>query len=102
MPWDARAGKDSAESCAQVNNQNVFGTLMNIADNPNRVSIAQIWRQNDVIGRVPIIVTGGSRLRPPLFMHALPVLQRSALRSCVRASSLHCLHACFLFCAVAP
>ena len=43
---------------AQVNNQNVFGTLMNIADNPNRVSIAQIWRENDVIGRVPIIVTG--------------------------------------------
>ena len=45
---------------AQVNNQNVFGTLMNIADNPNRVSIAQVWRENDVIGRVPIIVTGKS------------------------------------------
>ena len=41
---------------------------MNIADNPNRVSIAQLWRENDTIGRVPIIVTGNdfSTLFAPL------------------------------------
>lgn len=38
--------------------QMVVGTLMNICDSPTRVSIAQGWRENDVIQRIPIIVTG--------------------------------------------
>jgi hypothetical protein len=42
-----------------VNNQIVIGTLMNICDDPNRVSIGAGWRENDTIRRVPIIVTGG-------------------------------------------
>lgn len=37
----------------------VVGTLMNICDNPTRVSVGQGWMENDVIRRVPIIVTGG-------------------------------------------
>lgn len=41
-----------------VNNQIVIGTLMNICDDPNRVSIGAGWRENDTINRVPIIVTG--------------------------------------------
>ncbi|KAK4436734.1 Ribulose bisphosphate carboxylase/oxygenase activase, chloroplastic [Sesamum alatum] len=41
-----------------VNNQIVVGTLMNIADNPTRVSIGQVWRETDITNRVPIIVTG--------------------------------------------
>lgn len=41
-----------------VNNQIVVGSLMNLADNPNRVSIGQDWRESDVTSRVPIIVTG--------------------------------------------
>ncbi|XP_050235257.1 ribulose bisphosphate carboxylase/oxygenase activase, chloroplastic [Mercurialis annua] len=41
-----------------VNNQIVVGTLMNLADNPTRVSVGQDWRQSDVINRIPIIVTG--------------------------------------------
>uniref|UniRef100_A0A2P2KW00 Ribulose bisphosphate carboxylase/oxygenase activase, chloroplastic n=1 Tax=Rhizophora mucronata TaxID=61149 RepID=A0A2P2KW00_RHIMU len=41
-----------------VNNQIVVGTLMNLADNPTRVSIGQKWRESDVSNRVPIIVTG--------------------------------------------
>lgn len=41
-----------------VNNQIVVGTLMNICDDPNRVSIYQVWRDSDLIERVPIIVTG--------------------------------------------
>lgn len=42
-----------------VNNQIVIGTLMNICDDPNRVSVGAGWRENDTIRRVPIIVTGG-------------------------------------------
>ncbi len=42
----------------QVNNQIVIGTLMNIADDPNHVSVGQDWREGDYIGRVPIVVTG--------------------------------------------
>ena len=42
----------------QVNNQMVVGTLMNICDHPNQVSIGQEWRPDERIGRVPIIVTG--------------------------------------------
>lgn len=41
-----------------VNNQIVVGTLMNLCDDPNRVSIYQVWRDSDFIQRVPIIVTG--------------------------------------------
>lgn len=41
-----------------VNNQIVVGTLMNLSDNPTRVSIGQEWRESDVTSRIPIIVTG--------------------------------------------
>ncbi|XP_059639193.1 ribulose bisphosphate carboxylase/oxygenase activase 1, chloroplastic isoform X2 [Cornus florida] len=41
-----------------VNNQIVVGTLMNLSDNPTRVSIGQEWREKDVMNRIPIIVTG--------------------------------------------
>ena len=41
-----------------VNNQIVVGTLMNLCDDPNRVSVYQVWRDSDFIQRVPIIVTG--------------------------------------------
>ena len=46
--------------------QIVVATLMNICDNPTRVSIAQGWRENDVIQRVPIIVTGEKVILPIL------------------------------------
>lgn len=51
-----------------VNNQIVVGTLMNLCDNPTRVSIGQKWRESDVTHRVPIIVTGNdfSTLYAPL------------------------------------
>ncbi|KAG1364467.1 putative Ribulose bisphosphate carboxylase/oxygenase activase, chloroplastic [Cocos nucifera] len=51
-----------------VNNQIVVGTLMNLSDNPTRVSIGQKWRESDVTHRVPIIVTGNdfSTLYAPL------------------------------------
>ncbi|KNA06916.1 hypothetical protein SOVF_176660 [Spinacia oleracea] len=41
-----------------VNNQIVSGTLMNLADNPTRVSTGQKWRETDITNRIPIIVTG--------------------------------------------
>ncbi|KAI5414279.1 hypothetical protein KIW84_058421 [Lathyrus oleraceus] len=41
-----------------VNNQIVVGTLMNLCDNPKRVSVGQDWRESDVTNRIPIIVTG--------------------------------------------
>ncbi|KAK4839755.1 hypothetical protein QYF36_024703 [Acer negundo] len=41
-----------------VNNQIVVGTLMNLSDNPTRVSIGQDWRESDVTNRIPIIFTG--------------------------------------------
>ncbi|KAF6173711.1 hypothetical protein GIB67_002335 [Kingdonia uniflora] len=31
-----------------VNNQIVVGTLMNLCDNPTRVSIGQNWRESDI------------------------------------------------------
>ncbi|ONK69616.1 uncharacterized protein A4U43_C05F24840 [Asparagus officinalis] len=51
-----------------VNNQIIVGTLMNLSDNPTRVSIGQKWRDSDVTHRVPIIVTGNdfSTLYAPL------------------------------------
>jgi hypothetical protein len=42
-----------------VNNQIVIGTLMNICDNPNVVSVGQDWGSAVTrIRRTPIIVTG--------------------------------------------
>ncbi|KAF5200312.1 Ribulose bisphosphate carboxylase/oxygenase activase protein [Thalictrum thalictroides] len=38
-----------------VNNQIVVGTLMNLCDNPKRVSIGQDWRDSDITHRIPII-----------------------------------------------
>ncbi|KAF6142363.1 hypothetical protein GIB67_023388 [Kingdonia uniflora] len=51
-----------------VNNQIVVGTLMNLCDNPTRVSIGQNWRESDITHRVPVIVTGNdlSTLYAPL------------------------------------
>ncbi|GIL60816.1 hypothetical protein Vafri_15343 [Volvox africanus] len=51
-----------------VNNQIVIGTLMNICDNPNVVSVGQDWRSEDRIRRTPIIVTGNdfSKMFAPL------------------------------------
>lgn len=51
-----------------VNNQIVVGTLMNLADNPTRVSIGQDWRESDITKRIPIIFTGNdfSTLYAPL------------------------------------
>ncbi|XP_044968168.1 ribulose bisphosphate carboxylase/oxygenase activase, chloroplastic [Hordeum vulgare subsp. vulgare] len=51
-----------------VNNQIVVGTLMNLADNPNRVSVGQKWRESDITHRIPIIATGNdfSTLYAPL------------------------------------
>eukprot|EP00210_Caulerpa_lentillifera_P001274 g1230.t1 len=51
-----------------VNNQIVVGTLMNICDNPTKVSIGKDWRDDEVLRRIPIIVTGNdfSKLFAPL------------------------------------
>ena len=51
-----------------MNNQIVVGTLMNICDNPNQVSVYDNWREGDFNRRVPIIVTGNdfSTLYAPL------------------------------------
>ncbi|KAF5451510.1 hypothetical protein F2P56_026614 [Juglans regia] len=51
-----------------VNNQIVVGTLMNLSDNPTKVSIGQDWRDSDVTNRIPIIFTGNdfSTLYAPL------------------------------------
>eukprot|EP00879_Flechtneria_rotunda_P020431 GHRR01021495.1.p1 GENE.GHRR01021495.1~~GHRR01021495.1.p1 ORF type:complete len:342 (+),score=68.73 GHRR01021495.1:1159-2184(+) len=64
---DAGIGRFSNTQCT-VNNQIVVGTLMNICDNPNQVSIHQAWREGDFIQRVPIIVTGNdfSKVYAPL------------------------------------
>ncbi|KAL2643182.1 hypothetical protein R1flu_010769 [Riccia fluitans] len=64
---DAGIGRFENTQCT-VNNQMVVGTLMNLCDNPTRVSIGQEWREADVVNRVPIIVTGNdfSTLWAPL------------------------------------
>lgn len=52
-----------------VNNQMVVGSLMNICDNPNRVTLyGTEWQETDTIRRVPIIVTGNdlSKVFAPL------------------------------------
>ena len=41
-----------------VNNQIVVGTLMNLCDNPTRVSVGQDWLEKDSVKRIPIILTG--------------------------------------------
>ncbi|ESQ27880.1 hypothetical protein EUTSA_v10018573mg [Eutrema salsugineum] len=64
---DAGLGR-FGETQMTVNNQIVVGTLMNLADNPTRVSVGQDWREADIVNRVPLIVTGNdfSRLYAPL------------------------------------
>ncbi|KAK9829417.1 hypothetical protein WJX72_005740 [[Myrmecia] bisecta] len=64
---DAGIGR-YANTQVTVNNQMVVGTLMNICDDPTRVSIGQNWRGSDVIRRTPIIVTGNdfSKVFAPL------------------------------------
>ncbi|BBN01039.1 hypothetical protein MPTK1_2g04090 [Marchantia polymorpha subsp. ruderalis] len=64
---DAGLGRFENTQCT-VNNQIVVGTLMNLCDNPTRVSIGQEWREADIVKRVPIIVTGNdfSTLWAPL------------------------------------
>lgn len=51
-----------------VNNQMVLGTLMNICDHPNRVSISSRWIEGDYCKRIPIILTGNdfNRVYAPL------------------------------------
>ena len=53
--WPAGSGSPLQVT---VNNQIVVGTLMNLCDDPNRVSVYQEWRDSDFVQRVPIIVTG--------------------------------------------
>jgi len=64
---DAGIGRFQETQCT-VNNQMVVGTLMNLCDNPNLVSVGKDWREDDMVPRVPIIVTGNdfSRLYAPL------------------------------------
>jgi len=64
---DAGCGRFS-DTQVTVNNQMVLGTLMNLCDAPTRVSVGKDWRENDVIKRVPIIVTANdlSTLYAPL------------------------------------
>ncbi|CAN8235176.1 unnamed protein product [Cochlearia groenlandica] len=64
---DAGLGR-FGETQMTVNNQIVVGTLMNLADNPTRVSVGQDWREADVVNRIPLIVTGNdfTRLYAPL------------------------------------
>jgi ATP-dependent 26S proteasome regulatory subunit len=68
-----------------VNNQIVIGTLMNLADNPTRVSIGQKWRESDVTHRVPIIVTGNdfSTLYAPLIRDGRMEKFYWYVRSCI-------------------
>ena len=59
---DAGAGRFK-KTQATVNTQMVMGTLMNLCDHPNRVSDEaddeiHEWRDDDIVRRVPIIVTG--------------------------------------------
>ena len=46
-----------AETQNTVNTQMIVGTLMNICDDPTRVSIGAAYKMNDVIRRIPIIIT---------------------------------------------
>ena len=64
---DAGCGRFANTQCT-VNNQMVMGTLMNLCDNPERVSVGQDWREDDLICRVPIIITANdlSTLYAPL------------------------------------
>ena len=51
-----------------VNNQIVVSTLMNMCDDPTRVSIGEVWREEAMNIRVPVFVTGNdfSTLYAPL------------------------------------
>lgn len=61
---DAGVGRFK-QTQATVNTQMVMGTLMNLCDHPNRVAREEdgnleVYREDDVIRRVPIIITAGS------------------------------------------
>lgn len=64
---DAGLGHFANTQCT-VNNQIVIGTLMNICDEPKKVSIGQDWLEHDEVRRTPIIVTGNdfSKMFAPL------------------------------------
>lgn len=51
-----------------VNNQIVVSTMMNMCDDPTRVSIGEVWREEAMNIRVPLFVTGNdfSTLYAPL------------------------------------
>eukprot|EP00199_Chlamydomonas_sp_CCMP681_P000608 CAMPEP_0119103428 /NCGR_PEP_ID=MMETSP1180-20130426/1857_1 /TAXON_ID=3052 ORGANISM="Chlamydomonas cf sp, Strain CCMP681" /NCGR_SAMPLE_ID=MMETSP1180 /ASSEMBLY_ACC=CAM_ASM_000741 /LENGTH=461 /DNA_ID=CAMNT_0007087915 /DNA_START=56 /DNA_END=1442 /DNA_ORIENTATION=- len=58
-----------ANTQTTVNNQNVIGTLMNICDHPNQVSLGEEWMgESNKVRRTPIIVTGNdfSKMFAPL------------------------------------
>jgi hypothetical protein len=54
---DAGLGHFENTQCT-VNNQIVIGTLMNLCDHPNKVSLGEAWGENTKVRRTPIIVTG--------------------------------------------
>mmetsp|Transcript_27363 Transcript_27363/g.87675 ORF Transcript_27363/g.87675 Transcript_27363/m.87675 type:complete len:530 (-) Transcript_27363:321-1910(-) len=64
---DAGVGRFENTQCT-VNNQIVQGTLMNLCDHPTRCSVGERYLIDDVLRRVPIIVTGNdfSTLYAPL------------------------------------
>ena len=45
------------ETQVTVNNQIVAGTLMNLCDAPQKVSVGEEWREDQELRRVPIIIT---------------------------------------------
>ncbi|KAF5831319.1 hypothetical protein DUNSADRAFT_13293 [Dunaliella salina] len=47
-----------ADTQVTVNNQMVIGTLMNLCDHPNTVSVGGDWKEGNSVRRTPIIVTG--------------------------------------------
>ena len=61
-----------------VNNQMVVGTLMNICDSPNMVSLGKDWKEDDFVHRVPIIVTGAIDTVPLLTIMLLHPIYSSA------------------------
>jgi len=53
---DAGLGRFRGEQMT-VNNQNVQGTLMNLCDEPQQVSVGKGWVEGTAVPRVPIVVT---------------------------------------------
>ena len=76
-----------------VNNQIVIGTLMNICDDPNHVSIGAGWREGDHIRRVPIIVTGGCRLGGGVILDWKPSQMHSGSANLTRSGATGTPHA---------